>query len=65
MGAVNGISNPKVSGAIRASIYTDATGIIWSGELTQEDQDEKDRSKSHPIGFVSGQFRGSQLNWLP
>ena len=44
-------------------IYTDASGIGWSGVLTQEETDEKGRSKSHPICFVSGQFRGSQLNW--
>ena len=25
--------------------------------------DEKNRAKQHPICYVSGQFRGSQLNW--
>ena len=44
-------------------MYTDASGIGWSGVLTQEDTDEKGRVKSHPICSVSGQFRGSQLNW--
>ena len=43
--------------------YTDASGIGWSGVLTQEEPDEKGRIKSHPICYVSGQFRGSQLNW--
>ena len=42
---------------------TDASGIGWSGVLTQEDQGDKGRVKSHPICFISGQFRGSQLNW--
>ena len=45
------------------TMYTDASGIGWSGVLTQEEPDEKGRIKSHPICYVSGQFRGSQLNW--
>ena len=44
-------------------LYTDASGIGWSGVLTQEHLDEKDKAKNHPICYVSGQFRGSQLNW--
>ena len=44
-------------------LYTDASGIGWSGVLTQEYLDEKNRAKQHPICYVSGQFRGSQLNW--
>ena len=31
--------------------------------LTQECLDEKGKGKNHPICYVSGQFRGSQLNW--
>ena len=45
------------------TIYTDVSGIGWSGVLTQEETDDKGKSKSHPICYVSGQFRGSQLNW--
>ena len=44
-------------------LYTDASGICWSGVLTQEHLDEKGKSKNHPICYISGQFRGSQLNW--
>ena len=44
-------------------LYTDASGIGWSGVLTQEHLDEKGKSKNHHICYVSGQFRGSQLNW--
>ena len=44
-------------------LYTDASGIGWLGVLTQEHLDEKDKSKNHPICYISGQFRGSQLNW--
>ena len=44
-------------------LYTDASGIGWSGVLTQEHLDEKGKGKNHPICYVSGQFRGSQLNW--
>ena len=45
------------------TMYTDARGIGWSGVLMQEETDDKGKSKSHPICYVSGQFRGSQLNW--
>ena len=44
-------------------LYTDASGIGWSGVLTQEHLDEKGKSKNHHICYVSGEFRGSQLNW--
>ena len=44
-------------------LYTDASGIGWSGVLTQEHLDEKGKAKNHPICYVSRQFRGSQLNW--
>ena len=44
-------------------LYTDASGIGWSGVLTQEHLDEKGKGKNHPISYVSGQFRGSQLSW--
>ena len=44
-------------------LYTDASGISWSGVLTQEYTDEKGKSKNHPICYVSGQFHGSQFNW--
>ena len=44
-------------------LYTDASGIGWSGVLTQQHLDEKGKAKNHPICYVSGQFRGSQLNW--
>ena len=44
-------------------LYTDASRIGWPGVLTQEHLDEKGKAKNHPICYVSGQFRGSQLNW--
>ena len=44
-------------------LYTDASGIGWSGVLTQEHMDDKGKAKNHPICYVSGQVRGSQLNW--
>ena len=44
-------------------LYTDASGIGWSGVLTQEHMDDKGKAKNHPICYMSGQFRGSQLNW--
>ena len=45
------------------TVFTDASGIGWLGVLTQEYADDKGRMKNHPICYVSGQFRGSQLNW--
>ena len=45
------------------TLYPDASGIGWSGVLTQEFKDEKEKLKNHPICYVSRQFRGSQLNW--
>ena len=45
------------------TVFTDASGIGWSGVLTQEYPDEKGRVKAHPVCYMSGQFRGSQLNW--
>ena len=33
------------------------------GVLTQEHLDEKGKAKNHPICYISGQFRGRQLNW--
>ena len=44
-------------------LYTEASGIGQSGVLTQEHLDEKGKAKNHPICYISGQFRGSQLNW--
>ena len=44
-------------------LYTDASRIGWSGVLTQEHLDKKSKEMNHPICYVSGQFRGSQLNW--
>ena len=44
-------------------LYTDTSGIGWSGVLMQEYKDKKGKIKNHPICYVSGQFRGSQLNW--
>ena len=43
-------------------LYTDTRGIGWSGVLTQAYLDEKCKAQNHPICYVSGQFRGSQLN---
>ena len=31
--------------------------------LTQEHLDDKGKARNHPICHMSGQFRGSQLNW--
>ena len=39
-------------------LYTDASKYAYAGVLTQR-QDDTD----HPVVYVSGLFRGSQLNW--
>ena len=45
------------------TLFTDASGIGWSGVLTQEYVDGSGKSRLHPVCYVSGQFKGSQLNW--
>ena len=46
--------------------YTDASKYGWAGVLTQPHImtiDGKSTTTDHPVAFVSGLFRGSQLNW--
>ena len=47
------------------TLYTDASKFSWAGVLTQPRTmvDGKSTTTDHPITFVSGLFRGSQLNW--
>ena len=48
------------------NLYTDASKYGWAGVLTQPHTmtiDGKSTTTDHPVAFVSGLFRGSQLNW--
>ena len=48
------------------TIFTDASKYGWAGVLTQELTsivDGKEVTTNHPVAYVSGMFRGSQLNW--
>ena len=48
------------------NLYTDASKYGWAGVLTQPRTmtiDGKSTTTDHPVAFVSGLFRGSQLNW--
>ena len=48
------------------TLYTDASKYSWAGVLTQPHTmtiDGKSTTTDHPVAFVSGLFRGSQLNW--
>ena len=48
------------------TLYIDASKFGWAGVLTQSHTtviDGKSTSTDHPVAFVSGLFRGSQLNW--
>ena len=48
------------------TLYTDAGKYGWAGVLTQPHIttiDGKSTTTDHPVAFVSGLFRGSQLNW--
>ena len=48
------------------TLYTDASKFGWAGVLTQSHttvKDGKSITTDHPVTFVSGLFRGSQLNW--
>ena len=48
------------------TLYTDASKFGWAGVLTQSYItviNGKSTTTDHPVTFVSGLFRGSQLNW--
>ena len=48
------------------TLYTDASKFGWAEVLTQSHTtviDGKSITTDHPVAFVSGLFRGSQLNW--
>ena len=48
------------------TLCTDASRYGWAGVLTQPHImtiDGKSTTTDHPVAFVSGLFRGSQLNW--
>ena len=48
------------------TLYTDASKFGWAGVLTQSYTtviDGKSNTTDHQVAFVSGLFRGSQLNW--
>ena len=48
------------------TLYTDASKYRWAGVLAQSHTtviDGKSVTTDHPVTFVSGLFRGSQLNW--
>ena len=48
------------------TLYTDASKFGWAGVLTQSHTtviDGRSTTTDHPVTFVSGLFRGSQLNW--
>ena len=48
------------------TIFTDVSKYRWAGVLTQEHTtiiNGKQVTTNHPVAYVSGMFRGSQLNW--
>ena len=48
------------------TLYTDANKYGWAGVLTQAHTsivEDKKVTTDHPVAYVSGLFRGSQLNW--
>ena len=47
-------------------LFTDASNHAWAGVLTQpytEEMGGKLVTVHHPVTYMSGLFRGSQLNW--
>ena len=49
-----------------STLYTDASKFGWAGVLTQPHPTTisgKSTTTDHPVAFVHGLFRGSQLNW--
>ena len=48
------------------TLYTDASKYGWAEVLTQSHTstiDGKEITMDHPVSYISGLFRGSQLNW--
>ena len=48
------------------TLYTDTSKYGWAGVLTQAHTsivEGKKVTTDHPVAYVSGLFRGSQLNW--
>ena len=48
------------------TLYTNASKYGWTGVLTQSHTTViygKSVTTDHPVAFVSGLFRGSQINW--
>ena len=48
------------------TLFTDASKYAWACVLTQEYEhefDDKIKKILHPITYVSGLFKGSQVNW--
>ena len=51
---------------MQTQVNTDVSKYRWAGVLTQSQTtviDDKSVTTDHPVVFVSGLFRGSQLNW--
>ena len=49
-----------------STLYTDAIKYAWAGVLTQKyvhKIEGKEKEIYHPLTYLSGLFRGSQLNW--
>ena len=47
-------------------LYTDASKYAWAGVLTQayrHTMDGVEKEIHHPVTYVSGLFRGPQINW--
>ena len=47
-------------------LFTDASKYAWACVLTQEKThvvDDKEVQILHPITYMSGLFKGSQMNW--
>ena len=48
-------------------LFTDASKYAWAGVLIQpytEETEGKTVTVHHPVTYVSGLFRGSQINWV-
>jgi len=44
-------------------LFTDASKYGWGAMLSQPHTDDEDKEILHPVHYLSGLFRGSQLNW--
>jgi hypothetical protein len=64
---VNAVMLAHMRSDYEMCLYTDASDECWGAILTQVRTEDLERDveeqRHEPLGFLSGEFKGSQLNW--